>query len=106
MSGTRLKSGARQGQLVKAVQLSRLFHASGPRAIHRVDVEWPKALVLIGPCVQVDYLSDKFDGRVRWYYHEFKEPCMIFAAPESQPDGDSLLVIKGKFRITADGIVG
>lgn len=97
---------SRQGQLVRAVELSTLFHEAAPRAIHQVDIEWPKALVLIGPCLQLDYLSDKYDGKVRWYYHNFEKPSVVFAAATPQPDGDNVLVIKGKFRITADGIVG
>jgi len=72
---------------------------------------WPQTLIQIGLCAQVDYVSDKWDGTVRRYYHEFdlgkaKRPCLLFAAPDPQADGSMLLIIKGHFTIESDGIIG
>lgn len=92
--------------LDQAVRLSKAFHGFDPRSIKKVNVEWPKALVLLGPCVRLDYYSDKFDGKGRIYFHEFEKPAAVYAAESVQPDGTSLLIVKGNFRIRPEGITG
>lgn len=89
-----------------ATALSESFHGFKARNVHKVKIEWPRAMALLGQCVQVDYVSDKFDGKIRQYFHEFEKPAFVLAAPGSQPDGDGLLVIKGKFKIKPEGITG
>jgi|GEM_PF-3698510 len=90
----------------RAKKLSRRFYGFKPRRLRRCNVDWPKALVSLGWCAQVDYVTDKFDGRVRRYYHEFNPGVHVLAGADPQPNGDSLLVIKGKFKITEKGLVG
>lgn len=93
-------------ELKKAVALSRKFHGFEPRRIKAAVIRWPKALAHLGACVSVDYLCDKFDGQQRRYFHEFTGRCDVFAAPRAMPDGDSILIIKGNFKILAEGITG
>jgi hypothetical protein len=93
-------------ELAEAVRLSKKFTGFMPRKLHRIDIRWPKASALIGPCVRLDYYSTKWDHKGRVYYHEFEKPCQVFAAAKPQPDGDNLLIIKGKFQIRPEGITG
>jgi len=92
--------------LDQALKLSKEFHGFDPRKIHKVKIEWPKALVMLGPCVRLDYHSDKFDGKPRIYFHEFEKPAAVYAAESPQPDGTNLLIIHGHFRIKPEGITG
>jgi hypothetical protein len=92
--------------LAEAMRLSQKFHKFVPRSVHKVDIHWPKASMLIGPCVRLDYFSDKWTGKGKVYFHEFDGPCQVFAAARPQPDGDNLLIVKGKFEIRPEGITG
>ncbi len=91
-----------------ALKKSQEFFGFRPRWVKRAKITWPKSLVQIGQCAQIDYISDKFDGKVRRYFHEFegRELPLVFAAPEPQPNGDNVLVIVGRFKIESDGIIG
>jgi len=89
-----------------AIELSRKFYGYDPRNIKSLNLVWPKSLVSLGACVQVDYASDKYDGILRQYYHEFEGPCVLLAAPKPQKNGQMMLVILGKFKINDNGIVG
>lgn len=89
-----------------ALELSKKFHGFDPRKIHSVNIDWPKHLMLIGPCVRIDYYSKKFDGKGRVYYHDFEKPCVVMAGASPQRDGTNLLVIKGNFEIKPEGITG
>jgi len=90
----------------RAKKLSRRFYGYRPRHLRKCNIDWPKALVSLGVCARVDYVTDKFDGQVRRYYHEFVPGVLVLAGADPQPNGDSLLVIKGKFKITEEGLVG
>lgn len=90
----------------RAVELSERFHGFKARKVHKVEIEWPDSLVCLGAAVRVDYISDKFDGEVRRYFHEFESPVVLYCDAEPQPDGSNLLVIIGKFTIEPDGITG
>ena len=90
----------------KAMRLSKSFHGFDPRRIKGVDLDWPKALVCLGPCVRLDYYSDKHDGKPRIYFHEFEKPAAVYAAESPQPDGTNLLIIHGHFSIKPEGITG
>jgi hypothetical protein len=102
----RSNPGVGQPELQTAVNLFETFHERDPKRVSRVRIDWPKALVQIGNCAQIDYISNKYDGRSRRYYHEFKQPCYVFVGARPQGDGDNLIVIKGKFKIKAEGIIG
>lgn len=100
------------GKLSKALKLalrkSEEFFGFKPRWVSKAKMTWPKSLVQLGACAQVDYISDKFDGKTRRYFHEFEgdQLPLIYAAPAPQPNGDNILIIVGKFKIEADGIIG
>jgi hypothetical protein len=89
-----------------ALAKSAEFTGRPPKRIRKISIKWPESLVAIGPCAQVDYISNKFDGKYRRYFHEFEGDAFIFAAPDPQKDGRNMLVIVGDFTIEADGIIG
>lgn len=90
----------------RAIKRSAKFFGFTPRKIERVVIEWPAALVSLGRCSQVNYVSDKFDNKVREYFHKFEDDVQIFAADQAQADGREILVIIGNFEIKPEGIVG
>ena len=92
--------------LARAVKLSKRFHHFDPRTVSKFHVDWPKALTCIGAGVRIDYLCDKFDGKPRVYFHEFENLATVYVGDKPQADGTNLLIIKGKFRITQNGIEG
>lgn len=89
----------------KALKLSRGFYGFDPRKVRRINIDWPRSVVCLGPAAQVDYISDKFDGVVRRYFHEFKD-AILYASAEPQKDGSNLLIIHGKFKVKPEGITG
>ena len=94
--------------LRKALEKSEEFFGVPPRWVKKVELQWPQTLVQIGACPRVDYVNDKWDGKPRLYFHNFDSGDMpvILAAPESQPNGDNMIVIIGNFKIKAEGIIG
>lgn len=94
--------------LNSALRKSEEFFGFKPRWVSKAKINWPKSLVQIGACAQVDYISDKFDGKIRRYFHEFDGPEMplIYAAPTPQPNGENILIIVGKFKIEKNGLIG
>lgn len=92
--------------LDRAVALSRRFHGFDPRRVRRFNLEWPKAVALLGPCVRLEYYSKKFDRKGRIYFHDFEKGCAVWAAESPQPDGSNLLLIHGRFEIKPEGITG
>lgn len=93
-------------QLKKAIDMSKKFFGFDPRKLSKAIIKWPKALWLIGGCARVDYVNDKWDGEPTQYYHYFESDVAVYAFPEPQEDGSNILLIKGKFKITADGLDG
>jgi hypothetical protein len=92
--------------LEKARQLSKTFHHFDPRYKQRRQIEWPTAMTALGACAQIDYVTDKIDGKTRQYYHKFGRGCRVYAAPKPQKNGDNLIVILGPFKIRNEGLVG
>jgi hypothetical protein len=94
--------------LRKALAKSEEFFGAEPRWVKKIELEYPRTLVQIGSCPRVDYVSDKWDGKLRLYFHQFDSEDMpvILAAPEPQPNGDNMILIIGKFKIEAEGIIG
>lgn len=97
---------AKKAARSRAVELSESFHGFNARKIHQVDVEWPESLVCLGAAARIDYISDKFDGKVVRYFHDFVKPATLYCDSEPQPDGSCMLIIIGKFTIEPEGITG
>lgn len=91
--------------VIQAAKLSKKFHGFPPRYKYNAKLSLPKSLMKIGECPRLEYISDKFDGKVRQYFHDFTTPVYLFANPTPQPNGDNMLLIIGKFKITEHGIV-
>lgn len=89
-----------------ALRASAMFHGLEPRHLKKQFYTWPKSLSAIGACVRLEYLSDKFDGKRRVYYHDFGKGARIAFDPKQQPNGDSLIIIRGPFKLKAEGITG
>jgi len=101
------KASGRAGQArARAERLSELFHGSPPRFSKTVDLNWPEAVTALGHCARLDYLSDKFDGKPRIYFHDFREFPEVYAVPGKQPGGKTMLIIVGKFKLKPEGITG
>lgn len=92
--------------LKEALEKSSEFHGRAPKAVRRRRLVVPKALVRIGAAAQIDYVSDKWDGKSRRYFHEFEEMPEIYATARPDRSGQMMLVLVGKFKIEADGIIG
>lgn len=95
-----------RGTVERAARLSERFHGMRPRRVSGVRITWPKALVLIGHVVRLDYLSDKEDGKPRIYTHDFDRPAQVFASGSARSGQKNILLLHGKFAITEEGIVG
>lgn len=87
-----------------AADLSRRFYGFDPRHLKMIDLKWPKALTHLGQCSAVNYISDKFDGKVREYVHDFDGKVHLFAGAPSQRKGKNMLIIIGNFGLTEKGI--
>ena len=61
----------------------------------------PKAAVMVGQIVAIEYLSDKFDGVERVYRHEFDEMRLMAISPDG-----STIVVDPPMHITRRGIEG
>jgi hypothetical protein len=90
----------------KAARLSERFHGKPPRHLKDVALEWPRALVRLGRCARIDYVSDKFDGKTRRYFHDFRHTAQLFTSEKPLSGGRSMLLIIGKFSIKPEGITG
>ena len=89
----------------EVAELERLyqeFHGGLNLADKYREVEVPDiaiGLVMLGPCTQVNYVTDKGEGLTE-YYHRFKEPYPILA----QDAAANLHILGGNYTITSDGI--
>jgi len=101
-----MSRAAVRGELKKAKRLSKRFFGFRPRRVKRVRIEWPKSFLSLGQCAQVNYVNDKWTGKVVEYFHQFEPGTVVLVAASPQPNGDNLLVIKGPFKITEEGLVG
>lgn len=91
---------------VEAVKAARMFTGLPTREVWNEHFEWPKALPMIGPCTEVEYVSHKFDGKLRRYYHKFGKGARIYFDNKPQRNGDHILIIRGPFKIKPEGITG
>lgn len=97
---------ATKADVKRALDRSEEFHGFIPRRVKAVEWNYPRSVVHLGHCAQVDYITDKYDKIVRQYFHEFSGRCDLFAADRPMRSGDEMLIIVGEFKITREGIVG
>lgn len=92
----------------KAVEKSKEFFGFFPRGLKTTKIEWPTDLVIIGAAAQLNYVSDKFDGKMREYFHRFdaKNRTVVLLDADEQPDGSRLLILKGHFKVDDRGLIG
>ena len=67
------------------------------------QLKWkpPRAAVLVGQIVAIEYQSDKFDGIERVYRHEFDELRLMAISPDG-----TTIVVDPPMKITRRGIEG
>lgn len=90
--------------LAQGVRQFKRFHKYAPEKITSVEIPMPKALVLVGEGVVIEYRSDKIAAKKgpmskrqkRHYRHEFSRGVRIFM----DPNGKALYIVGGKFRVT------
>ncbi len=104
--GRTARANVSRATVKRAVSLSQRFHGLRPRRLSRVKITWPRALVLLGHAVRIDYLSDKEDGKPRIYTHDFDRPAQVFASGSAKGGQKNMLLLHGRFNITEEGIVG
>jgi hypothetical protein len=91
----------------KAIAKSHEFYGYDPRKVKAVRIDdWPTALVELGGCAAVNYVSDKFDGELTEYVHRFGKNCVLYLAVPRPKRSKNMLIILGNFKVNADGIVG
>lgn len=103
---SRTKHASRSKAVKRALKISARFYGFSPRRIQLMAWKWPKALAHLGRCSQLNYVSDKFDGKVREYFHQFENNAQVFTADSPQRNGDRLLIIRGRFKVKDEGIIG
>ena len=91
---------------VDVVKASQMFTGFPPADKWNEHFDWPKAMPMIGPCTEIEYVSDKFDGKVRRYFHRFGKGTRVYFDHKPQRNGDRLLIIRGPFDIKPEGITG
>lgn len=83
----------------KALKRFRRFHVRTPDKIGRVNIPHPKALVLLGEGVAIEYRSDKLalgSRKVRTYRHRFGRGVKVY----TDAAGKTLWITGGRFRVT------
>lgn len=85
-----------------AVELYKGFHARNDIEIFNEEINIPKELVFIGKATELNYQSDKWDGKSRHYRHKFKTFGNVLASP----DGTMVIITGLNFKIKPEGITG
>lgn len=82
--------------------LWREFRESEPRSARRITIEWPKALMSMGRCQFIGYVTTH-GGKVQPYAHVFargSEPLLCAGKKRGQ-----LFLIGQRFKVDAHGII-
>lgn len=83
-----------------AVKKYKQFHGRLPTKVTKVNVPYPKKLVLLGEGVAIEYKSDKKfrnkPRRPRIYRHKFGRGVQVF----TDPKGKALYLLGGRLRVT------
>src|SRR6266850_7494007 len=91
-----------RSQVRSAARLYRAFREEPPRRARRVAVDVPRAVAVMGPCEFIGYVTTH-GGKTSVYIHEFaagSRPLMAAGAKRNQ-----LILVGGRYRVTAHGIV-
>lgn len=105
----RIKKNPRGADSTRARKVAEMWHESKPTSARRMKApkRIPAELAGLGALRSVVYESDKYagsadnpKGKQQLYKHSFKKPYPWLAS-----DGESLFVVGGKVKVTADGLV-
>lgn len=104
--GPRAKAKARRNpsrDVARAGQLFERFTAHDPMPIASITVPpLPKAVAVIGELDAVEYTTVRA-GKVEAYRHDFADGDRALLCVS--PDGRQLLIVGGRYKFTARGIV-
>ena len=90
----------------KVLRRYKIFHDQNPESVEKIKVrsrKIPSQLVSLGELREVVYSSKKWGGKRYAYVHKFKKPYPKLLTNQG---GDQLYILKGKFRVKSEGIVG
>lgn len=85
-----------------AVQLFRDFREKEPKRLRVVHFDVPEAVMVIGHVESICYRTDH-DGKTELYEHPFQPGSRPLLCASS--DGNQLLLLGGRYKFTARGIV-
>ncbi len=88
--------------LQKAKRLYRNFREAEPTRVKRVTVSLPRALAVVGRVSAIEY-DTTHGGSLKLYRHVFAAGSRPLLA--AGPSDGQLYLLKGRFRVTARGIV-
>jgi hypothetical protein len=88
--------------IARARALFAEFRGAGPMEVRRIEVSIPRAALTIGECLGILYRTER-DGKIEQYLHRFRKSARPILA--SSPDGRTLLLLGGAYRVTDRGIV-
>ncbi|MBN8571621.1 MAG: hypothetical protein J0M18_18505 [Ignavibacteria bacterium] len=91
-----------EGKERQAIELYKGFHARNDIEIFSEDIKIPKELVFIGKATELNYQSDKWDGKARHYRHKYK----TFGDVLADPAGKMIIITGLNFKIKPEGITG
>lgn len=101
----RINPGPTAAEMEHARRIREAFQGERVDEVTRVPAPDPSVLVLLGPAVQIRYLSDKRngggDGTEAIYVHDF-EPGNILATDQT---GKFLYILGPKLKVTDRGIM-
>ena len=86
----------------RAAQLYRAFREEPPRRARSVSLDVPRAVAVMGPCEFIGYVTTH-GGRTSVYIHEFAAGSRPLMA--AGPKRNQLILVGGRYRVTAHGIV-
>jgi len=86
----------------RATHLFEDFRGAQPVEVKRVSVRLPRAALTIGDLLGLMYRTER-DGKVGDFLHRFRKSARPILA--ASPDGRTLLILGGDFRVTDRGIV-
>jgi len=86
----------------RAAKLFRGFRLRNPREVEGVDLELPRAVIVMGELRAVEYDMPRGSRKV-FYRHEFARDSRPELA--AGPDRCQLVLIGGNYRVTHRGIV-
>lgn len=102
LSPTQRRLSVSKGMHKSAEQLRKDFTGQKSIKTNYRTLNIPSKLVFIGGVPRIDYDSNKFDGKMRSYFHNLKKHGVMLIAPH----GHLIIITDVKLKITKRGLIG